>query len=574
MNKAYFPYDALLSCSPAPGFRFLPMVTQHWKHEIAKKNLVLVPAHFFDTKANSPLAKVLLSPPAEKDRFIPWLDRLFAALMEDVQAREALLESEYAFQLFTRFNQFKTALDDFEGPISLYGLAAILAESFKRARIPFEGEPLEGLQIMGFLETRNLDFERVIMLGVNEGKLPSTAAGNSFIPYHLRRGFGMPTFEQKDAIFAYHFFRLMMRANSVSILYNNQQSSTGNAEEMSRYLYQLRHFGSAFPGWKIREQEVSIGAPFSEEEAVSVPASEETRKLLYQRYISNESDMALAPTALTTWLACKLRFYFHYIAGIREPESLAESMEANTFGSILHGALELVYEPFRDKTVRPDDIKNSLKPALKKALKEAFEREANLKTADLRGRNYLMHDVLEKLCRDLLDKDAEAGSFQVEGLEKTFFSEVKTALGNVRVSGIADRLDRLPTGEYRIVDYKTGNLDFGSKIHSLKDVFTKEHDSPSSYNKGLKEAFQGYMYSWLLLKEETGSRVKTGFYVLKNLSQGLLYLNDGESLQSNDFQEMEGLMGNLLQRIFHEDYSQTGNTDLCTFCPYNGICRR
>jgi CRISPR/Cas system-associated exonuclease Cas4 (RecB family) len=573
-EQPYFPYDVLFELL---SNAWLQVATggqaQQWKHEIAKKNLVLVPAHFFDDKANTPLGKTLFSPPAGKDQFIPWLDKLFAALMDDVQSREALLESEYAFQLFTRYNQFKTALAEFEGSITLYGLAAILAESFKRARIPFEGEPLEGLQIMGFLETRNLDFEQVIILGANEGKLPSTSAGNSFIPYHLRSGFGMPTFEQKDAIFAYHFFRLMMRAKSVTILYNNQQNETGGAQEMSRYLHQLKHFKDAFPAWSIHEKEVSIGAPFSEKGDITIPASEETRKLLYQRYVS-EGPKALAPTALTTWLSCKLRFYFHYIAGIREPETLAESMEANTFGSILHGTLELIYEPWQGKVVRPETIEKELKPRVRKCLEEAFKKEANLEIRDLRGRNYLMRDVLEQLCLDVLDKDAETGPFEVIGLEKHFNHRVNTPLGKVRVKGIADRLDKLPTGEYRIVDYKTGRLDFGNNTLSLHDVFNNEYGVDTKNSKGIKEAFQGYMYSWLLLQEQPGDRVKTGFYVFKNLSQGLLYLNDGESLTTDSFQEMNGLMSKVLQGIFHEDYAQTENEKLCGFCPYRGICQR
>jgi CRISPR/Cas system-associated exonuclease Cas4 (RecB family) len=574
-NQVFFPYDILFELL---SNAWLQVTTngeaQVWKHEIAKKNLVLVPAYFFEKKATNPLTKALFSPPNEKEKFIPWLDKLFAALMEDVQSREALLESEYAFQLYTRFNQFKTALADFTGPISLYGLAAMLAESFKRARIPFEGEPLEGLQIMGFLETRNLDFDRVIMLGVNEGKLPSTSAGNSYIPYHLRRGFGMPTFEQKDAIFAYHFFRLMMRAKSVFILYNNQQNETGGPQEMSRYLHQLKHFGDAFPRWKIRQYEVSVGAPFSEVSPIVIPATEETRQILYKRYIHEASGEALAPTALTTWLACKLRFYYHYIAGIREPETLSESMEANTFGSILHGALELIYEPWLGKIIRPQTINTELYSRVRNCLEEAFKREANLTMDDLRGRNYLMRDVLEQLCHDVLDKDAEDGTFQLEGLEKHFTHRIHTPMGKVRISGIADRLDKLATGEYRIVDYKTGKLDFGNEKLSLEDVFNNEYGVDKKGSRGIKEAFQGYMYSWLLLQDKPKETVKTGFYVFKNLSQGLLFLNEGEALSETVFDEMDGRMSKLLQRIFHEDYTQTENEKLCTYCPYKGICQR
>lgn len=574
-DQASFPYAAvfdLLSNS------YLQIMTegavQGWKQEIAKQNLVQVPAHFFKEKSTDyPFSAALFSPPKNKEDFIPWLEKVFTLLLEDAQERDATLEAEYTFQLYTRLNQFKTAFADFEAPITLYGMASILAESFRRARIPFEGEPLEGLQLMGFLETRTLDFERVIMLGVNEGKLPSNSAGNSFIPYHLRRGFGLPTFEQKDAIFAYHFFRLMMRAGEVWILYNNQQSDTGGAQEMSRYMHQLRHFGDAFPAWNIQEQQVSIEAPFSENLPIRVAASRSTKERLYNKYINTQGkrQQALSPTAFTTWLRCRLRFYFRYVADLKEPEAVAESMEANTFGSVLHLTQELLYKDWQGKTVNRTIIEQKIKPLLSQALKVAFEKEAQLNITALRGRNYLMRDVLEQLCEGLLEQDASLGEFSPAGLEVKQKTELTTPQGKVRISGIVDRLDQLPNGDWRIIDYKTGKLEFPSKGHSLDDVFNSTYTNSA---KGLKEAFQGYMYSWLFLKDHPEAQVQTGFYVVKTMSQGILFLANGEKLRSDHFGKMEALLSELIQKMFNEPYTQTEDEVQCKTCPYNTMCNR
>ncbi|MFK7970259.1 MAG: PD-(D/E)XK nuclease family protein [Bacteroidia bacterium] len=574
-GQVQFPYTAvfdLLSNSYLQAA--LEDKIQDWKNHIAKQNMVLVPAHYFQKNASSnPLGSLFFTTPKYKDDLIPWLEQVFSLLLEDAQEKEANLEAEYAFQLFTKLNQLKTALLDIDAPLTLYGLAAILSESFKRARIPFEGEPLEGLQLMGFLETRTLDFKRVIMLGVNEGKLPTTSAGNSFIPYHLRRGFGMPTFEQKDAIFAYHFFRSIMRAEDVTILYNNQPSDVGGSKEMSRYLYQIRHFGNAFPAWKVIEQQVGIAAPHSIQKDISIPATAETRDIIKGKYIdSSPKQQALSPTALTTYLRCPLRFYFRYVAGLKEQETLAESMEANTFGSILHATLEYIYEEHLGQKLNPDTITNTLKRKVPQMLAKAFLEEAKLNWSELRGRNFLMKDVLLDRCEKVLEQDALLEPFTVQGLEVRKAATIPSPDGPVRISGILDRVDEEAEGVWRIVDYKTGKLTFPTKSHTLEDVFTKSFEN--SYAQGLKEAFQGFLYSWLLLKDQPNAKVKTGFYVVKTASQGILYLADGEALTVDNFVEMENYLAALVQKILYEPFTQTENEQQCTSCPYNAMCRR
>ncbi|MEL7530702.1 MAG: PD-(D/E)XK nuclease family protein, partial [Bacteroidota bacterium] len=340
-------------------------VSEEILKEVRRSNLIYVPLLRLEQYQLGPLLSHLFHPP-ELNTEQPledlkplnlYLQTVFLSLLEDARERKAVLEAEYIYHFHTQFNQLQDILDQYPVPIRLRGFVNLFREVMQRVRIPFEGEPLVGLQIMGFLETRVLDFKRVYILGANEGNLPDTSSGNSFIPYNLRKAFGLPTFEEKDAIYAYHFYRLLQRTEEIHLIYNTvvHDSSGGGSKELSRFIRQIRHF---FPKQherlRVHERIVSTPAAYGESPVINVANQAETKAILHHRYIAPESKGYFSATALNTYLGCPLRYYFRYVAQVKEADEVEETMEANTFGSVLHNALEYVYKDYEGKTIGPN----------------------------------------------------------------------------------------------------------------------------------------------------------------------------------------------------------------------------
>ncbi len=438
----------------------------------------------------------------------------------------------------------------------------------QRARIPFEGEPLIGVQLMGFLETRVLDFEQVYVLASNEGKLPDTSRGNSFIPYNLRLGFGLPTQEEKDAIYAYHFYRLIQRAKEVHLIYDTVVKD-GQASEVSRFIRQIRHFFRGHPMLKVSERLISTPAPYVEPQAILISADDQTRHLLHQRYIHPQgAPRALSATALTTFITCPLRFYFRYVAGLQEQQEVEESMQANTFGSVLHQAMEYLYAPFKgkDRVVSEAELAQ-LPKRVKACVKQAFQEQGLGWDQQVRGKNYLLREVIIQQCQRVLQLDASGPPFQIFDLENSedYLHELATESGFIRLNGAFDRIDWLPEEKvFRILDYKTGHIDLKSR-HPLEDAFDQDR---------YKAIFQGYLYGWLFAKKVPEARVKVGFYPIRQLGQGVQYLNGGKVIHPAELEQFERSLQDLIQQTVELDYVQTEDESHCRYCPYRDICHR
>ncbi len=578
-EQLYFSHQELLTVLNNAYLKAAaPKLSEPLQAEIRKRNMVMVPATFLAEKPLPPLLAHIFEAPREAETALQYFDQLFDDLLADAQKRKVYLEAEYIFHLFTLYNRLKEVLDRYEGQMTLKGFAELFREVIKKGRIPFEGEPLQGLQLMGFLETRTLDFPYVYILGANEGNLPDTSSGNSFIPYHLRKGFRMPTFEEKDAIFAYHFYRLLQRAEEVHLIYNSNISDGGNSGEMSRYLQQLRHLAYLYPNVQLHERQASTGAPYFAQPPIEVHADTRTHGQLSQLYEADgvHQQPFLSATALTTYLACPLRFYYRYVAKIKEPETLEENMEANTFGTVLHAAMEFLYEPYVGKKVSPAVVE-SLKKQLDPHIKRAFE-DSNLGWGErLHGKNYLYRDVIRKLCQQILKQDlalAEQQAFEVAHLEdgELFYTELPVDKKRIKLNGFFDRVDRvIDTGRIRIVDYKTGNVSF-NKPYTVEQCFSPDEQPPSF--KGLKEAFQGYLYAWLYNRQFPDTEIVVGYYTARKLSEGLVYLNEGAPIRQDELVSFEQHLTVLIQDIFEGDYRQTADEKKCGYCPYRGICNR
>ena len=307
----------------------------------------------------TPLLEILFTPVTGVEAFSDYLikvleelNKVMSALSdeeeEDATLRTNDLEQEFIFHYFTTVNRMKEVMKDARIEMKIDTFFRLL----KRVTdtIPFHGEPLSGLQIMGVLETRALDFDRLIILSMNEGIFPQRKAANSFIPYNLRRGFGLPTYEHQDSVWAYHFYRLIERASHVSLLYDTRSNGLQTGE-VSRFVHQL-HYHYEVP---MRDKLVVYNVSSSKTPPLAVPKREDIMRRL-DAYRKGGSK-AISASAINTYLDCPLKFYFSVVEGIREEEEVSETIESDVFGSILHKVMEELYKPFQGKMVTVDLLK-------------------------------------------------------------------------------------------------------------------------------------------------------------------------------------------------------------------------
>ncbi|MBL7971754.1 MAG: PD-(D/E)XK nuclease family protein, partial [Prolixibacteraceae bacterium] len=438
-----------------------------------------------------------------------------------------------------------------------------------------EGEPLTGLQIMGLLETRCLDFENLVLFSANEGFLPRIAAGHSFVPYHLRKGFGMPTYEDRDAMYAYYFYRLIQRTEKTVIVYNSITEGIASFEK-SRFLYQLLYDSD----FEIEELNLSFNFKGTTNEPIRIEAGEDHIKQLISRY----TEKNLSPSAINTYLECKLKFYFKYIAGIKEQEEVKEEIDAVLFGNLFHYAIELLYQPFENKTVEASALKLLrgdkrridavvLQSVAVKYYQMAPEESSKLK---LSGQSILIASHIREYIHQLLENDMLYAPFEIVSLEKEYAANYKVTAGDdiisIRVGGIIDRMDRTADG-LRIIDYKTGRnlkLDF-KEWSQLVD---------RNYKERRKEIFQTLIYSDILSRSEKQWPIFPAIYKLDDLFQEEFVPNvifQGEKLIFQRVRnEFETIFSGVLAEIFSTDnsYDQVKDSQKCSYCPYNKICRR
>ena len=244
--------------------------------------------------------------------------------------------------------------------------------------IPFYGEPLKGLQIMGMLETRTLDFENIIMLSVNEDLIPAGKSQNSFIPFDLRKEFNLPTYKDNNAIYAYHFYRLLQRAKKVYLLYATEADGLGGGDK-SRFITQIQTELTKYnPDIKIGEQIVANKLEVGKQnEVIEI---EKTRFIVEK--LKNIADSGFSPTALNVYRRCPLQFYFQYILKLGETEEPEETIEARTLGKVVHEVLELFYKPFVEKNITEADVKKMI-PEVEKYVTASFKEHYKMEILSL-----------------------------------------------------------------------------------------------------------------------------------------------------------------------------------------------
>ena len=500
-------------------------------------------------------------------------------IQKTYETKNRSLELETALIFQKQLNTLQQALLTYP-QTSLKALKTLVKQTLAQIGIPFYGEPLSGLQIMGVLETRTLDFDHIIMLSVNENVLPAGKSGGSFIPDDLKRFLQMPLYGEKDAIYAYHFYRLLQRANKITLVYNTETDTFGKGEK-SRFITQLLSELSAKNKQAIIEEHI-LSLPVSQGQTEFAVHIEKTESVLNKLIEKTQSEKGLSPTALNTYKECELKFYFRFIAGIKEPDEVDENIEASAIGNIIHKTLEKIYKPFLDKVLNKDII-SSLEKIYPKAAEASFT-EYYQEPLNQNGKKIIALHVIKKYMANLLAHEKEnilelehkKESITLKHLEETLSAEIviPTAGGiiPIKIKGTIDRIDFTPTA-FRIIDYKSSVKREYDRfdIAALSDLFTD-----TKYSKVL----QLLVYAWLAWKNGLATAEKINPYIIPFRAQEKTYCISQHRqtliLSDNFLNEFEQEMVSFISGMFKETeaFKPTEELETCQLCAYQSICNR
>lgn len=509
-----------------------------------------------------------------------WLARVVAVVARMPYAGEDARERiEFLAVVAEELTKLRNSLEGCDIDLTTEVYASLLRRHLQTLRIPFEGEPLEGIQVMGILETRNIDFRHVVILSMNDDNFPGNLlSGSSFVPYNLRAAYGLPTPEHHEGVYAYYFYRLIQRAETVHMLYcaHADEKTTG---EPSRYIRQLDYES----GFAVRKVEVGVDVDLAPAEPIEVKKDADIMRRL-GRFTDPEGTAALSPTAFYRYVACPLRFYFHSVARLESDDEISEEVDAPMFGTILHAAVQTIYarvagEAHPGGTLRALIRSGEVASAVERAINANYLRDERASTDDYTGNLLLVKDIVTRYLRGgVMPYDAAHDDFTVSGLEERIeYAFPFTAPGGerlLRFAGIADRIDTLPDGALRVVDYKTGapHLEFAG----VESLFRGEG------KQRLSNVLQTLLYAMMLCHSRRVDAEPALYYVrAMNRPDYSPQLDDKElgvrggrySLYRQRFEE---LLRETLAELYDPavPFRQCEDADTCKFCDFNIICKR
>ena len=562
------------------SFSYLKASDSEFSQEISEKikleNLLDVPLELLAKERT--LFELVFRKVEPQDLF-DYLGEIIQYLAQEM--KEDVIQRSYLYQAFKQLNRLKEIFrNNLDKGLKMDFVLKLFRQIFRELKLPFEGEPLQGLQIMGVLESRNLDFRRVIICDVNEGSFPPGGGINSMIPFNLRRAFGLPVQEQNDAIYAYTFYRLLHRAEEIHLIYTTA-ADQGKANEVSRFVQQMQaelHVS--------KPQPVMIPVELTPSKEIRLEKTPEILERLFRYVKKEEADpfaKSFSASALSMYLDCRLRFYFRYVAGLKEKEEVVSEIDPMTFGTLLHSALEFLYEVEEGKSHRDIDSHtiDRLLPQVAKAVDKSirkFYKKENEEELELSGQLLIAREVFIKYVKEILSYDQKNGPFRIIGLEKEYEAgiPVETPQGRVEIAlkGVIDRMD-IKDGVVRLLDYKTGKDN--KKVSSIASLFDREDD------KRNKAAMQTLLYAYFYQHSHPENKLplKPGIFNIKEIYNPqfspFLMMDKEEITDYRDFAvEFEIGLSGLLAEIFNPEvpFDQTEDEKKCTYCAYKEICGR
>lgn len=460
---------------------------------------------------------------------------------------------------------------------------ALVRRILQGLRIPYSGEPLSGVQVMGILETRNLDFDNVLLLSMNDDNFPSARLADiSFIPYNLRFAYGMPTPRDNEGVYAYYFYRLVSRARRVDMVYCSVPNEKATGEQ-SRYIYQL-DYESPHELTRI-DKGLNVSLADNVYHTVAKRGDVLSRLNEFRTNGEERPKRTLSPSALNNYILCPLKFYFSSIAGIRTEEEIEEGVDNALFGTIFHKAMENLYtKPKEERIPLGEYIPTLSTEDIHKAVVDAISSEfygEEVPEAEYGGNLLIVRDTVEKYingCVLPFDSNSERGDFRVCGLEERIEGEFDFGEGRVRFGGIADRLDIFPDGTLRIIDYKTGALH--NEFGSLADIFAPE--GKELYGPVVQTLLYAMLAEGLQREGKMeGRRALPALYFVRHMggkseySPLLNHKKVGLVENFGDYAEEYGeRLAELLRGLFDADkpFEATQEESRCVFCDFAKIC--
>ncbi len=453
--------------------------------------------------------------------------------------------------------------------ISLAIYLSLLRKHIATLELPFIGEPLIGVQVMGILESRNIDFENIIIISAQEDHFPGNLIDRSFVPHNLKKGFGLPTVWDHEAMYAYYFYRLLHRAKRVEIVYCSTPDGVSTGEP-SRYIRQLEYDSIH----KIEHSKIDIAIkPHTSAELEPMVKNSDIMSKL-QNYLGERATISLSPSSISRYIECPYMFYLHDIKGIKIYEEMGEEVDAAGFGTAMHYALEMLYSKYDREglaNVKTSEIEHFVDHSLCEQLEVGVE--------DFSGATLSMRSFITHYTRSIIEYDTMRGSeFKLLNVEEKISSNISfIANGNqcsVKVKGVIDRVDMLPSGITRIIDYKSGALNKQTTISSIDDLMAV--GSP----KFKKPPFQALLYA-MMMKSERGGRYQPALYFARDIGADnylpILKI-DKENVYDYDSvaASFEEAVKSVLGELFSADvpFDRCEDAKRCTYCKVRAICGR
>ncbi|NUM49627.1 MAG: PD-(D/E)XK nuclease family protein [Flavobacteriales bacterium] len=481
-------------------------------------------------------------------------------LIENIKKHfsENAIENEHLFYFLNLFHKLSALIQSYHFIETLNVFQQFFTRFLQTETLPFFGEPLEGVQIMGVLETRTLDFQNVIVLSLNEGNLPASKQINSIIPFAIKRNFGLPVYKEKDAIFSYHFYRLLQRTKNIHLIYNSDHLSFAGAEK-SRFITQIEEELPAKNN-SVNIKKLIVNIPFSTGLYNNQPIQNNEFAL---NRIKEIFTSGISATHLNTYINCKQDFYNKYILGLSEENTVEENIEDHTIGTILHKTLEKLYLPYIGKEISSEDL-TQMQKKIEKNLQETIEENYS-KEYFLSGKNFLALEICRKYLQKLIgitqnDFSVNKKKMAIISLEQklTFNTQLNTLPFPILFKGTIDKIESDKTTTY-IIDYKSGKVENKNlTFESIKELFTEKEKS---------KALQLFFYNWLYYKQHSHSNATAAIISLRNPSN-LMMLNNSTPITAENFNEFEFYLAQLILELtdINTTFTHNPESNYCIMC--------
>ena len=485
-------------------------------------------------------------------KIITFLDHIYT---ENTHNTDAIAYRNYRKELI-KLNRILEIENQLFDVLDKYFIIKIHKQIASTNKVPFEGEPIEGLQIMGPLEIRVLDFDNVYMLSMNDGIYPKNSIRTSLMPYGLRKAFFLPTFETQESIYAHHFYALFQQSDKIETHFSTREGGVGTSEK-SRFLTQLLYENQDYKKLSIKQNTISYTLNTELVEEAEFKNSKEIVNRLINRYtVENKS---LSPTALSTYLECELKFFYKYIHKIYEKEEIKDELESVDVGNLIHKTLELMFNEEKNITVQTlEKLITNLENFIQAAIISCELKEIE------KGYNYYLLTAAKKYLIKYLIFLKKYTPFIVKSTELQILAPVLFQNNKINLGGNLDLIIE-SSNKNIIIDYKTGRA-------QSKQLRTENVDDLSLKHKDFKHYFQLLYYVFLYTEHFKNNDVTAQLhYVLLNKA-----LSIPENMQQNQVNNFKNLIEKIIEEIFNEEkiYNKTENKDFCVNCQFKQICNR